>query len=203
MEARLRSIPTTDPTWVSADRHNNNILHVLARTDKVESLSWTLGQPFAETLRSARNHEGETPLEALESQLELDRTWGQHQLAQTVISDVFHGFTSSQVECIKLLSGLKDPSRSDLSRLTFGCTCGQRLGGFLSPRMAFALECQADIKHEELDDDVEDGNHWSRLWSHKFKHLAPRVKSNLRTNKSMRQGFVNILLYIAKNLQAK
>ena len=69
--------------------------------------------------------------------------------------------------------------------------------------MAFALECQADIIHEELDDDVEDGSHWSRLWSDVFKHLAPTVKSNLRTNKSMRQGFVNILLYIAKNLQAK
>ena len=66
--------------------------------------------------------------------------------------------------------------------------------------MAFALECQADIKHEELDDDLEDGNHWSRLWSHMFKHLAPRVKSNLRTNKSMRQGFVNFLLYIAAKI---
>ena len=69
--------------------------------------------------------------------------------------------------------------------------------------MALALECQADIKHEKLDDDVEDGDHWSQLWSHIFRHLAPRVTSNLRTNKSMRQGFVNILLYIAKNLQAK
>ena len=162
LEARLRSIPATDPTWVSTDRYINNILHLLARTAKVESLSWTLGQPFAETLRSARNHERETPLEALESQLELDRTWGQHQLAQIVMSDVFHGFTSSQVERIKLLSGLKDPSRSDSSRLTFGCTCGQCLGGFLSPRMAFALDCQGDIKHEELDDDLEDGSHWSR-----------------------------------------
>lgn len=118
LKARLRSIPATDPTWVSTDRHNNNILHVLARTAKVESLSWTLRQPFAETLRSASNHEEETPFEALESQLDLDRTWEQHQLAQIVMSDVFHGFTSSQVECIELLSGLKDPSRSDLSRLT-------------------------------------------------------------------------------------
>ena len=56
LEARLRSIPATDPTLVSTDRHNNSILHVLVRTAKVELLSWTLGQPFAETLRSARNH---------------------------------------------------------------------------------------------------------------------------------------------------
>ena len=72
MEARHRPIPATYSTWVSTDRPNYTILHVLARIAKVESLSWTLGQPFAEILRSAGNLEGETPSEALESQQ--DRT---------------------------------------------------------------------------------------------------------------------------------
>lgn len=38
LEARLQSYPGTDPTWISTDRHNNNILHVLARTVKSSRL---------------------------------------------------------------------------------------------------------------------------------------------------------------------
>lgn len=38
LEARLQSYPGTDPTWISSDRHNNNILHVLARTAKSSRL---------------------------------------------------------------------------------------------------------------------------------------------------------------------
>lgn len=203
LAARLQSYPATGSTWVTTDRHGNNIMNVTARTAKAESLAWVLRLPFADTLRSARNLEGETPLEALESQLESDRTWKQYMAAQIVISDLFQGFTSKQVECLKLLSRLNDPSRSDLNRLTFGCTCGQCLGGFLSPRVTFALVCQGEIHYDMLNDEVENGNYWCEAWDHMFEHLASNVKSNLRTNKSMRQGFVNILTYTAKMLQAK
>ena len=64
--------------------------------------------------------------------------------------------------------------------------------------MAFALECQNEIKHDMLNDDVvENENRWCQLWCHMFEYPALKVQSNLRTNKPMRQGFVDILLYIA------
>lgn len=203
LEARLRSYPATHPTWVSTDRHGNNILHLLARTAEAQSLAWTLRLPFAQRLRYARNRKGETPLEALESQLESDRTWKQYRLTQIVTSDSFNGFTPNQVECLGLLSCLNDPSRSDLSRLAFGCTCGKCLGGFLSPRAAFALVCQAEIYYDTQIEDVKDGIHFSEHWDHTFDHLPRNVKINLKTNKSMRKGFVNIFNYIAKMLQAR
>lgn len=75
LEARLQSYPGTDPTWISTDRHNNNILHVLARTAKSSRLLRALSLPFADNLRSARNVEGETPLDALRCPLGSNRTW--------------------------------------------------------------------------------------------------------------------------------
>lgn len=72
--------------------------------------------------------------------------------AQIVMSDSFDGFTCNQVECIRTLPGLKDPSPSELSRLTFGCTCEQSLNGFLSSRTAFALTCQGEVNHDMLAD---------------------------------------------------
>ena len=62
--------------------------------------------------------------------------------------------------------------------------------------MAFALERQSEIKHDILNEELENGNLWCGYIS------CPKVKSNLQTNKSMRQGFVDILLYINKSLQA-
>ena len=203
LEARLQSHPVTDPTWTSTDAHENNILHVLARSAKLESLTWALRMPFAGILRSARNLEGETPLEALESRLESARTCKSMQGIMLVMSDQFSGFTPKQVECLKLLSCMKDPNSSELSQLTFGCTCGQCLAGFLSPRVAFALVCQAEIHHDMQNDDVGNGIRWCESWDHTFKHLPSNVKSNLQTNKSMRQGFVNVFGYIARILQAR
>ena len=205
LEARFQSCPATDPTLVSTDRHENNILHLLARTAKVESLVWALRLPFANVLRSARNLEGETPLEALRCQLESDRTWRQVAMSQVVMSDLFPGFTSSQIECLKLLENLK-PSPEELTRLRFGCSCRECLGGFLSPRNTLALLYQADFNHDMLNDDLDadmSGSEWCEWREDMLKHLIPSVRNNLRTNKSLRQGFTTLLGHIAKTLQAK
>lgn len=206
LEARLRSIPGTDARWLSTDRHNNNLLHVLARTAKVESLSWALKLPSADTLKSARNLEGETPLEALKCQLESDRTWKQVMMAQVVMSDLFSGFTPDQVVCLKLLQE-STPSPNELMRLVFGCSCGECLGGFLSPRNLFALLCQAEIKHDMLNEGLDSNNmfglDWCEWHKYMFEHLAPKVRDNLRTNKSLRQGFTNLFGHIAETLRAK
>lgn len=203
LEARLQSHPTPDVTWLSVDRHGNNILHILARDYKAESLQWLLALPFADNLLSVRNLEGETPLEALETRLESERTFKEVAFAGV---DCFSGFSSIQVECLKQLKRVKVPSPIEISRLTFGCTCGLCLGGFLSPRVTFALKCQGEACHDILNDELVNttsGNDWCEDWEHMFHHLPPSAKSNLRTNKSMRQGFTNVLLYIAQTLEAR
>lgn len=206
LESRLHSHPATDPGWLSVDRHGNSILHFLARDCKAEALTWLLALPFADSLRSVRNLEGETPLEVLETQLETDRTFKEVGLARVVTADLFSGFAANQVECLKQLKGLKNASPTDISRLAFGCTCGHCLGGFLSPRVAHALESQGEINHDMLNqalDYTTSGDDWCDDWDHMFEHLPRSVKSNLRTKKSMRQGFTNLLSYIALTLQAK
>ena len=118
------------------------------------------------------------------------------------MSDLFPGFTSSQIECLKLLENLK-PSPEELARLRFGCSCRECLGGFLSPRNTLALLCQADgIFNDDLDADMS-GSEWCEWREDMLKHLIPSVRKNLRTNKSLRQGFTNLLGHIAKTLQAK
>lgn len=208
LEARLQSYPATDPTWVSTDRHNNNILHMLARKYQAESLAWALRLPFADNLRSARNLEGETPLETLRCQLESDRTWRQFRMAQVVMSDLFSGFTPTQIECLKLLEN-ESPSSDELMRLAFGCSCGECLGGFLSPRNLFALLCQAEIQYDMLNDALDPeymvrmGIDWWHWREDMFEHLVPSVRDNFRTNKSLRQGFTNIFAHVAETLRAK
>ena len=202
LEARIQSHPATHPDWLSVDRHGNNILHVLAREYKVVALTWILSLPFADSLRSVRNLEGETPLEALETQIESDRCFREIGLACVVMADKYSGLAPNQLQCLVQLKRMENPSHDEIARLCFGCTCGLCLGGFLSPRVAYALECQGDTYHDMLNEtfDYED---WCDDWEEMLQHLAPRVKLNLRTNKSMRQGFTNLFSFISPTLQAK
>ena len=204
LEARLQSHPTTHPSWLSVDRHGNNILHILAREYKSEALTWTLSLPFADSLRSVRNIEGETPLETLETQIESDRSFREVALARVVVADKYTGLTPNQLQCLEQLKCIESPSHDELRRLCFGCTCGLCLGGFLSPRVAYSLECQGDSYHDLLNNSLDrDAEDWCESWDDFLEHLAPRVKANLRTNKSMRQGFTNLFSFISPTLQAK
>lgn len=49
LEAHLQLYIVTDSTWVSTDRHQNNLLHVIARTAEVGTLAWILQLHFAKS----------------------------------------------------------------------------------------------------------------------------------------------------------
>lgn len=67
--------------------------------------------------------------------------------------------------------------------------------------MRFALECQADIWSDFLREDIEDGTSWVED-NDTFLTLLPRyVQNNLKTNKSMRNGLMNLCNYIATCLR--
>ena len=103
------------------------------------------------------------------------------------MSNLFSGFTPSQIHCLKLFKNLKTPSSIEILRINFGCTYYQCLGGFLSIRALFALLCQAEINHELLNIDLhgDSGIEWFEVREDMFVHLSPSVRNNLRTNKSL------------------
>ena len=108
------------------------LLHLTACELKPLSTQWLLENvPNADLLKTARDINGYTPLEALQEKLETVRT--QEKIGSRVLSlsDHFTGYPDSTVPCLSLLSG---PEALGLSneRLRYGCTCGECLGGFLS-----------------------------------------------------------------------
>lgn len=209
LKARSLAHPVTDPAWLSVDKHGCNIIHTVARDCKAESLSWLLQLPISGELRSSRNLKGETPLEGLEDSLESRRTMRQVGGLTIPMADSFRGFALTEVRCLQLLKGLLNPTPVQLDQLAYGCTCGECLGGFLSPRLSFALECQGDVNHDILDAMLHvgvmpiSGSEWCDWNDYHFGHLDARVKSNFKTNKSLRQGFTNIFGYVAEAVRAK
>ncbi|KAK3896882.1 hypothetical protein C8A05DRAFT_20243 [Staphylotrichum tortipilum] len=212
------------------DESGNTILHIAALVRKPETISYLLAKyPRLADMRNARGH---TPLDVLQGSLEEYRTrrhWGG---ATAVISDNFGGFSASDLACLAALTDtivfdLAKVSTQDISaissatdreagrirdastirhtlRLKYGCTCGECIGGFLSPRMRFALLCQAELQHDMLRADLHgSGPDWVAMNGVALRHLTAPVRQNLETNKSMRQGFTNMCHHIARCLRER
>ena len=121
-------------------------------------------------------------------------------------SNDFKGYLPIDVACLLQLSNIEAPFPLQTERLRFGCTCGECIAGFISPRTAFALECQADIQDDSLDDDYHGtvlGSEWLEWHDSMLGDLSSRVSANLGTDKSMRQGFLNSFRCVAETLRAK
>ena len=205
LQQRVLSCPETDPSWSKVDREGKSIVHYAAECSKPHTLRWMLNRPFGVELLSCRNYAGETPLEALEAVLETDRVKKHLMMMIIPVSDQFTGFERESVACLVLLRGISNPSDVDILRVAYGCTCGECIGGFMSPRMTFALLCQAEVLHDELDQLIGDftGSDWCSSHDHHFQHMAPRVRADLVTNKSLRQGFTNLFNHVASCLRSK
>ena len=188
-----------DPAWGALDQEGNTILHLLANTSLLDPLKLLLHMPFSKDLLKARNHEGQTPAEVFQSFLESSRVKLTFRLMALDVSDKFRGYTSREVECLFMLQGITKPSAEETIRATYGCTCGT-CNSFLSPRMRFALEVQADVQYDMMNDvaaDYETPAQWVEWNTDQLKHLSGDVRKNLETNKTMRQGFTNIFRYVA------
>lgn len=97
-------------------------------------------------LAEERNHQGFTPLEALQRQLHLLRTWPSVKPGIGLVPARFVGYTPQAIQCIVRLSGptpYRDLTPIQVLRLKYGCTCGACDGGFLSPKMRAALKLHA------------------------------------------------------------
>lgn len=201
---------SADACWTSQDKDGNTILHLTASMFNVACVEWVLKQDFGARLLEMRNNRGETPSELVQFKLEKLRTQKVINHVTIPVSDRFEGHSGSAIHCSILLKALGSmesfielEGQNALRRMARGCTCGQCLKGFLSPRMSHALLYQAHIGYDMLDGGLGmwSGPDWVEVEEDHLGYLPSRVRNNLKTNKSMRQGFVNLWLHVATCLE--
>jgi len=208
LEEYLQHTLSTDPCWLATDKDGNTLLHIAAVNFRPASVNCIMEQDFGPQMLEMRNSEGDTPLEAALIKLEAIRTRRVFDgLGDLTVprSDKFEGYSNASTICLAKLKGLREITNLDLARLAGGCTCGQCISGFLSPRMCFALLCQAEIHHDTLSDSIiqYSGSDFVDFQEELLKYLPNRVRENLKTNESMRQGFANMCDHIATCLRAR
>ena len=195
--------PNDDQVWLATDDKGNTPLHIAAIRYKSQSVDCILAEPVGFQMQPRRNDDGHTPLEALLSRLEVLRTQKEVGFAIAHVSDSFVGYCKKALQCVARLKGVTASTPLEFSRLKYGCTCEQCWHGILSPRMIQALKEQADLIHSILLDDLSDGRLWVEMNGDYLIHLLQPVRENLKTNKSMRQGFVNLCEYFGDCLDSK
>lgn len=219
-----------DTRWLSTDDSGNTVLHLAAMSVKPGAVEYVLSR--RPDLASTRNHDGNTPLETLQANMESMRTRAIYGRRIAPNSDRFNGFGQPALACVGILSGTEifdldklspadraavssttDPQASSIPeadlichtlRLNYGCICGECIGGFLSPRMQYALLCQAEFQHDLMQDGLDlTGPEWHSNYGGILNFLPTTVQENLKTNKSMRQGFINMCNHISTCLKRK
>ncbi|KAI9040059.1 uncharacterized protein KD926_008622 [Aspergillus affinis] len=189
--------------WDRVTKSEATLLHLTACELKPLCTSWLLENVHhAKVWKTARDINGYTPLEALQEKLETMRTqkqWGGSRVLD--LSDYFEGYPDSAVLCLALLSE-RDTSLLNGVCLRYGCTCGECLGGFLSARMRSSLIFHGETMYDLNQDGIDDGGFWVEANDDLLVHLDPDVRKNLKTNKSLRRGFVNIFQIAVECLNA-
>ncbi|KAJ9297976.1 hypothetical protein DTO271G3_4197 [Paecilomyces variotii] len=190
--------------WDQLTNSEATLLHLTTRELKALSTRWLLENVHhAESWKAARDIHGYTPLEALQEKLEKMRTRKEYGLLRVLnVSDHFKGNPDTAVSCLSLLLG-QDALGPNRARLRYGCTCGECVEGFLSARMRSSLIFQAEIMYDQMQNEIDDGGSWTDYHDFNLEHLDPDVRNNLKTNKSLRKGFVNIAQIAVECLEAK
>ncbi|KIM49897.1 hypothetical protein M413DRAFT_439023, partial [Hebeloma cylindrosporum] len=125
-------------------------LHVAANTENVHALRVLLDFDMTEDLKHAKNKDGETPLEGLESSMRSTK-----EFMETLVG-VWKGYSDEGLRCEFLLKRamglpmLADEEGEYMKKRKFGCTCGMCAGGWLSPRMRFQLLAQSELQADML-----------------------------------------------------
>lgn len=105
------------------------------------------------------------------------------------------------VSTLILLRGLvpEQMSQAELSRLKFGCVCGNCLGGFLSPRLRDMLLFNAEITFDFIYTfgNKLDGEHWGEENESLFEYLPGSIAQSFSLHKDSRTGFCMLWKYLA------
>ncbi|KAG2418849.1 hypothetical protein HFD88_001951 [Aspergillus terreus] len=190
--------------WDRVTNSEATLLHITACKLKPLSTQWLLDNVHnANRWKTARDIDGYTPLEALQESLETMRTRMVYGLLRILhLSDCFEGYPDAAVFCLSLLFG-KEALGLNRARLRYGCTCGDCVGGFLSPRMRLSLIIQGEVTFDLALDGIDNGGFWVDMNELRLQHLDIKVRRNLKTNKSLRKGFVNMFQIAVECLKAR
>lgn len=73
----------------------------------------------------------------------------------------------------------------------------------MSARMKISLILQGETMYDLIQEEIHDGGFWVKNNDQILVHLDPDVRKNLKTNKSLGKGFVNIFQLFVECLKAK
>lgn len=192
-----------DPTWVVTDEHGNTVLHLAAEHSRPDDIGYILSKK--PDLANVRNDEAFTPLEVLHNALEEERTVYRHWLTHErhrsgKKADQFRGFAQSSILSVGILTGVEvsDLGHVDAQRIKYGCTCGNCIDGFLSPRMRLALLRHAEEQHhilkewytESIDGFIGLPEHFTSTGAENC--LPHSVTKGLAINRLVRKGLIDM-----------
>lgn len=69
--------------------------------------------------------------------------------------------------------------------------------------MRSSLIFQGETTYDLMQEEIDDGDFWIKDNHYILVHLDPDVRKNLRTNKSLRKGFVNIFQIAVECIKAR
>lgn len=199
----FEDISLDDTRWEARDDNGNTFLHLVSCSSKTQSTRWLIrSNP---NLCHALNATGSTPLDALEEEMNQNREIRRFCAERTDISVQFAGFKPATTSCYALLKGLAPEtlSEAEMSRLKFGCTCGNCIGGFLSPRMRDILLKTAETTYDFIykDSDHDNAKEWCKENQDVFRYLPEHILHNFQVNKDMIIGFCMLWNHLASCLR--
>jgi len=219
-----------DEQWLSCNQDGNTILHVAAMACKPELIKFVFsraarlaavrnkeGYTALEALRNQLEHQRTRKPRGTRTEVTSDAFKG-FNMPNIACIAALENTTAFDLEIltpgdIEVAASVTDEEiqyapQFDIAgirntlRYKYGCTCGQCVGGFLSSRMKFALLCVAELHHDLMHDAMHgSGPCWVECHDDLLTHLPGYVRGNLKTNKSMREGFANMCDHFAECLR--
>ncbi|KAF7289340.1 Ankyrin repeat family protein [Mycena indigotica] len=195
-----------DPSSIHAfDWAGFTPLHTAADNVNLFALRKLLSWDMSADLVNITNASGETPLGALQLQMNCDRTDVDTQLVYN-----WEGYPEDELEAEFLLKqrmGIPVPSTLGeyIQKSRYGCTCGQCTGGWLSPRMRFQLSCKAAYAMDtmpEFYDEFTQGKpgDLTQLYYLHSDYIPPTFQSNFYL--SFYEGYCNVFRAIYELLES-
>ena len=201
LKQRHQALPLDDPVWLATDLHGRNVMHLVALMAKPKALAFLMTLPCATQLASTRDLEGNTPLEWVQTVLNNMRFSQSLGTVTLPMSDEFQGYDADHVACLAQLTNTSTTNCDQMERLRFGCTCGECIAGFISPRTAFALDVQGGLKGDELSDDH--WKEWCHIDNYLLCHLPLDIQRKMKGSAAMCNGFAAVFFHFIALLRAK
>lgn len=183
--------------------HGENLLHLAAMNLKERCIEFLLQKAEKNHhLTMGRTRDGYTPLELVLHQIEGARDRDEVGCGKGTPQDRFTGASERTTRALIAFHG-GSLSEEKLQQLKYGCTCGECLDGFLSPRMCVALQSEAELVQNTLSSGIEDGLNWVTKHDCLLKHVSTDLLEKLRADRPLRMGVVAMFEHVSSCINKK